>query len=112
MIARLAVWDRDRPDDDFLTWFPLIGSAAADERNEVKKGVSWALRQIGKRNPALYRATIAEAEALLETADRSGSRSTRWVARDVLREMALPEHVARLSGVSPPTMRGRRTRPR
>jgi 3-methyladenine DNA glycosylase AlkD len=98
MIARLAVSDHARPDAAFLAWFPLIRAGAADERNEVKKGVSWALRQIGKRNPALYRAAIAQAEELVREAHATGSPAMRWVGRDVLREMALPEHVARLGG--------------
>ena len=97
MIARLAVHARDRPDDDFLAWFPPIRAGATDERNEVKKAVSWALRQIGKRDPVLYRATIAEAERMLREAAATGSRSARWIARDVLRELAVPEHVARLA---------------
>jgi 3-methyladenine DNA glycosylase AlkD len=96
MIARLAVSAHDRPDADFVGRFPMIRAAAADERNEVKKAVSWALRQIGKRNPALYRAANAEAQAMLDEALATGSRSARWIARDVLRELALPEHVARL----------------
>jgi 3-methyladenine DNA glycosylase AlkD len=96
MIARLAVSDKARPDADFVAWFPTIRAAATDERNEVMKAVSWALRQIGKRNPALYRAAQVEAGAMLDEALASGSRSARWIARDVLRELALPEHVARL----------------
>lgn len=97
MIARMSVSDRGAPDAAFLAWFPLIEQAATDDRNEVKKGVSWALRQIGKRNPVLYRAAIAEAERILEMAEASGSRGARWVARDVLRELRHPDHVARLA---------------
>jgi 3-methyladenine DNA glycosylase AlkD len=54
-----------------------------DERNYVKKAVSWALRQIGKRNPSLRARAIAEAERLLA----SPSRSARWVGRDAMREL-------------------------
>lgn len=97
MIARMAVSDKTAPDDAFAAWFPLIEEGALDDRNEVKKAVSWALRQIGKRNPALYRAAIAEAERILEAAAASGSRSARWVARAVLRELRHPDHVARLA---------------
>ena len=97
MIARMAVSDRGASDAAFVAWFPLIERAAVDERNEVKKGVSWALRQIGKRDPVLYRAAIAEAERILEAAEVSRSRSARWVARDVLRELRHPHHVARLA---------------
>jgi 3-methyladenine DNA glycosylase AlkD len=83
MIARRAVSDRDAPDMAFLRYLPLIRSAATDDRNEVKKGVNWALRQIGKRNTALNAAAIDAAEKLLEI----DSRSARWIARDALREL-------------------------
>jgi 3-methyladenine DNA glycosylase AlkD len=83
MIARRAVSDRDATDAAFLRFFPTIRAAATDERNEVKKAVNWALRQIGKRNAALHTAAIGEAERLLEL----DSPSARWIARDALREL-------------------------
>lgn len=91
MIARMAV-SADRPDDDFRAWLPVIHAAATDERNEVKKGVNWALRQIGKRNRALRRDAIAEGEALLTL----GDPTARWIARDALRELRDPRTVARI----------------
>jgi 3-methyladenine DNA glycosylase AlkD len=95
MIARMAVSDRAATDEAFLAWFPLIERGAQDDRNEVKKAVSWALRQIGKRDPVLRRAAITEAERILDAALASGSRGARWVARDVLRELRRADHVAR-----------------
>jgi 3-methyladenine DNA glycosylase AlkD len=97
MIARMAVSDRAATDEAFLAWFPLIERGAQDDRNEVKKAVSWALRQIGKRDPVLHRAAITEAERILDAALAAGSRGARWVARDVLRELRRPDHVARLA---------------
>jgi len=61
----------------------VIAREALDERNFVKKAVNWALRQIGKRNPALRRAAIAEAKRIA-TLD---SRAARWIAADALREL-------------------------
>lgn len=83
MIARRAVWAKDAPDREFLAYLPLIRRASDDPRNEVKKGVSWALRQIGKRNRALNGAAVEEARRIL---DRPAA-SARWVARDALREL-------------------------
>ena len=83
MIARRAVWAKHAPDREFLGSLPLIRRAATDDRNEVKKGVSWALRQIGKRNRTLHSAAIDEAEEILAL----GTPSARWIARDVLREL-------------------------
>jgi 3-methyladenine DNA glycosylase AlkD len=92
MIARRAVWAKDAPDREFLAYLPLIRRAADDPRNEVKKGVSWALRQIGKRNRALHGAAIQEADRIL---DRPAA-SARWVARDVLRELESEKTRSRL----------------
>jgi 3-methyladenine DNA glycosylase AlkD len=92
MLARLAVGHPDEPDQTYLGYFPSIRAAATDDRNEVKKSVNWALRQIGKRNRTLQAVAIAEAEALLELDDRSA----RWIARDALRELRNPATVARI----------------
>ena len=57
----------------------LIEAAAADDRNFVKKGVSWALRAIGgRKSPGLRSA----ARALAERLAASPERSARWVGRD------------------------------
>ena len=92
MIAQLAV-SSDRPDSAFEDLFPSIRAAATDQRNEVKKAVNWALRQIGKRNLALHATAIREAEALLDLEDRTA----RWIGRDALRELRDPKIVARIS---------------
>jgi 3-methyladenine DNA glycosylase AlkD len=92
MIARRAVWAKDAPDREFLGYFPLIRGASGDPRNEVKKGVSWALRQIGKRNRALNRAAAEEARRILDTP----AASARWIARDVLRELESEKTRSRL----------------
>ena len=92
MIARRAVWAKDAPDAEFRAYFPLIRRAAADERNEVKKGVSWALRQIGKRNRSLHAEAIDEARRIREIDGPAG----RWVATDVLRELERERTRARL----------------
>jgi 3-methyladenine DNA glycosylase AlkD len=93
LVAMQAVHDRDRKDAYFLTWLPRIRAAATDERNGVKKAVSWSLRQIGKRDPTLHDAAIAEAEVLLGL----DSRSARWIARDALRELRSDAVAARLA---------------
>jgi 3-methyladenine DNA glycosylase AlkD len=92
MIARRSVWAKEVPDREFLGYLPLIRRAATDDRNEVKKGVSWALRQIGKRNRALHSAAIDEAERILAV----GTPSATWIARDVLRELGSEKTRSRL----------------
>ena len=92
MIARRAVWSKDAPDREFLAYLPLIRRAADDPRNEVKKGVSWALRQIGKRNGHLHAAAVLEAERIFLL----GTSPARWIARDVLRELGSEKIRSRL----------------
>lgn len=83
LLATLAVHDKQADDKAFLACLPLIEAAAGDERNFVKKAVSWALRNIGKRNLALNAAAIATAQRIRQ----QGSRPARWIASDALREL-------------------------
>jgi 3-methyladenine DNA glycosylase AlkD len=83
LMAGLAVKARTASDAQFEVFFPLIAEAAVDDRNMVKKAVNWALRQIGKRNPAL----CAKAIALAEQIRNRDCRAARWVAADALREL-------------------------
>jgi 3-methyladenine DNA glycosylase AlkD len=83
LMAGLAVHRKELPDEIFLGFLTVIRREASDERNFVKKGVNWALRQIGKRNPRLRRAARAEARRIL----RLDTPAARWIARDALREL-------------------------
>jgi 3-methyladenine DNA glycosylase AlkD len=83
LMAGLAVHRKELPDAVFLDFLPVIRREAVDERNFVKKAVNWALRQIGKRNPRLRRAAIAEAKRI----HKLPSPSAHWIAADALREL-------------------------
>lgn len=83
LMASLAVHDKRAPDEAFLGFLPLIEQGAGDERNFVKKAVNWALRQIGKRNPALHASAMAVARQLAQSRDPV----SRWVGKDALREL-------------------------
>jgi 3-methyladenine DNA glycosylase AlkD len=83
LMAGMAVHRKELPDEVFLEFLPLIRREAVDERNFVKKAVNWALRQIGKRNPCLRRAAVAEAKRI----QKLDSPSARWIAADALREL-------------------------
>lgn len=84
LVATLAVHDRNGGDRFFLEFLPAIRTASVDDRNFVRKAANWALRQAGKRNARLRRAALSEARRIL----RLNTRSSRWIARDVLRELA------------------------
>ena len=86
LLASLALHDTRAPDDAFLRSFALIERAASDDRNFVKKGVSWALRSIGHRNRVLNEAAIDLARSLAG----SPNAGARWVGRDALRDLTRP----------------------
>jgi 3-methyladenine DNA glycosylase AlkD len=83
LMASLAVHDKAAADALFAERLPLIASAASDERDLVRKGVSWALRTTGRRNPALHRAALAVAAKLAASPDAGA----RWVGKDALRDL-------------------------
>lgn len=82
-MAGLAWHDKAAADARFAPFFPLAEKAALDGRNEVKKATSWALRQMGKRSPALRTKALGSARRLLAREEASA----RWVGRDVRREL-------------------------
>ena len=86
LMACLALHDKTAPDKHFLVWLPVIENGAGDQRNFVKKGVSWALRAIGRRNLALNEASVAVARRLAQ----SEEPAARWVGKDALRELTRP----------------------
>lgn len=92
MIAWAAVHLKNEPDETFLAWLPLIERHADDERNFVRKAVSWALRQTGKRSLFLHEPALALAQRLAGVDDRA----RRWVGRDALRELTAQKTLDRL----------------
>src|SRR4051812_43923035 len=59
LLASIALKDREATDAQLRKGLALVGKAAGDDRNFVKKAVNWALRGIGRRNRALNAAAIA-----------------------------------------------------
>ena len=83
LIAGLAWHDKQAADQRFTDLFPILMKGADDDRNYVKKAVSWAIRNIGKRNPKLNRAAVKLAKDI----QRMDSKASRWVAADAMREL-------------------------
>jgi 3-methyladenine DNA glycosylase AlkD len=93
LMAGLAVADKRADDARFDAFLADVGRTADDDRLVVRKGASWALRQIGKRDPALHARAVETAVELAGRADRGA----RWVGRDALRELRSPRVLARMS---------------
>jgi len=83
LIACLAWHDKGASDENFIALLPLIKSGATDERNYVKKAVSWALRNTGKRNSNLNAIALQTAQDLKEM----DSKPARWIGSDALRDL-------------------------
>lgn len=85
LLACLGLHDRESPDEAFASRLPLIERAAADERNFVKKGASWALKAVGGRSKPLKTAALAVAGRLAQSP--AGS-SSRWVGREAIKALS------------------------
>jgi 3-methyladenine DNA glycosylase AlkD len=92
LLASLGVHDKQAGDDEFARCLPLIERASTDERNFVKKGVSWALRVVGRRSPELNEASVR----LSEKFTKSDNAAARWIGRDALKELTSKAVTGRL----------------
>jgi len=105
LLATRATHDEAATDAEFVALLPACEAVADDERNLVKKAVSWALRGMGKRSPGLRRAALASAARPA----RREEKGARWIAADVRRELEKPEVVARVearAARAPPAANG------
>ncbi|MBD3353100.1 MAG: DNA alkylation repair protein [Candidatus Lokiarchaeota archaeon] len=93
LIAKQAVSDKKAPNDYFIRLLPIIRSAVQDSRNYVKKSVSWALRQIGKRNRALNKKIIKYTSEFSE----NNNKTAKWISHDVLKELESSKVQKRIS---------------
>jgi len=93
LLAAVALHDKKATDAQFTKSLKLIEAAASDERNFVKKGVSWALRSIGHRNKALHSTSVDLAAKLAASTDKT----ERWIGNDVLKDIQRPMILKRVA---------------
>lgn len=93
LIAGLSLHDKAAPDARFVEALDVIEAASSDDRNFVKKGVSWALRCIGKRNEAMNARALVLARRLAASDDRAA----RWIGKDAVRDLSSPATARRLA---------------
>ncbi len=86
LLASLAGHDKAVGDEPFVESLRLIERAAADDRNFVKKAVSWALRRIGGRSAALNVAAVALARRLAAAPEPA----PRWLGKTALKDLTRP----------------------
>lgn len=92
LIAQLAVHDKKASNEKIVKFLPLLENKSTDERNFIKKAVSWSLRQIGKRNIELNKLAGETAERI----KLQNTKSARWIASDALRELRSEKVLQRL----------------
>lgn len=83
IMARLASTERTTANAVFERFLAAIERESNDERNYVKKGVNWALREVGARNASLN----ASASDLASRLSASASPAARWIGREALKEL-------------------------
>lgn len=83
LIAASAVHDKKLSNDMLDHYMRLISEHSADEREHVKKAVSWALREIGKKDFNYNEKALLLAYDLAE----NGNKAQKWIARDVIKEI-------------------------
>ncbi|MEO8672163.1 MAG: DNA alkylation repair protein [Tahibacter sp.] len=94
LLASLALHDRSTEDERFLGCLPWVESAAVDERNFVKKSVSWSLRAIGERSPSLHQAALKLSRKLAMPARTAAEK---WIGKDVIKALQRPAVAKRLA---------------
>jgi 3-methyladenine DNA glycosylase AlkD len=92
MMAWSIVHRKKEPDTTFVAFLPTIRRHASDDRNFVKKAVSWALRSIGKRSRALNEAALSLARELAASSDKS----ERWIGKEAVRDLTSEKTLERL----------------
>ena len=83
LTACLAWHIKTASNQQFMETFIAIANGAQDPRKSVQKAVSWALRNIGKRNLNLNQQAIRLAQQIQAT----GTKPAKWVSSDVIREL-------------------------
>ena len=82
LLASLALHDKAADEKLFLRSLSLVEREAADQRNFVRKGVSWALRSVGRRR-AVKAAAVEVARRLAE----STAPAARTTGKEALKEL-------------------------
>ncbi|SFG92818.1 3-methyladenine DNA glycosylase AlkD [Desulfotomaculum arcticum] len=83
LIASAAIHEKAISNDAIDDYLRLIQEYSCDEREHVKKAVSWALREIGKKDFNYQEKAIILAHELKE----SGNKAQVWIANDALKEL-------------------------
>lgn len=93
LMATAAIHEKQISDDKLDEYLRIIKENSNDEREHVKKAVSWALREIGKRDFDYNEKGVLLSHELKET----GNKAQVWIGKDALKEL---ENVVKVAGRS------------
>lgn len=83
LIAVSVIHEKDIAVEQVEQYLSFIEQHEPDNRNHVRKAVSWALREIGKSDIIFHPRALAVAKALAD----SENKDKRWIGKDALREI-------------------------
>ena len=83
LIASSAIHNKSITDDTLDDYLRLIQEYSDSEHEHIRKAISWALREIGKRDFSYNEKAILLAHELKE----SGNKQKIWIAKDALKEL-------------------------
>lgn len=91
LIATSVVHNKKISNDILDAYLELIRGASDIEHEHVKKAVSWALREIGKRDFDYNEKALLVAHELLNC----GNKTQKWIAKDAMKEL---ENLVKVEG--------------
>lgn len=91
LIASSAIHDKKISNDTLDTYLKLIWEYSDVEHEHIKKAVSWALREVGKKDFIYNEKALLTAHDLLE----NGNKTQVWIAKDAIKEL---ENVVKVEG--------------
>jgi 3-methyladenine DNA glycosylase AlkD len=83
IMAAYCMADKKADNSVFENFFPIIISAANDERLYVRKAVNWALRNIGKRNVDLNKKALEIAKKIIKL----DTKCSKWIGTDAINQL-------------------------
>lgn len=91
LIASSVIHDKKISNDTLDIYLKLIYENSENEHEHIKKAVSWALREIGKRDFDYNEKAVLMAYNLME----SSNKAQAWIAKDALKEL---QNVVKVDG--------------
>ena len=94
VMVSLSIHQKKASNDELFAFSEIALNYVMDDRNFVKKAISWLFRQQGKRNLEM-RNRILKLCVITEN-QNPDSKSARWIVSDVRRELNKPTVLERL----------------